>query len=332
MRLAIGFNPTFSAKDGAALARKAESAGFESIWMHESLFQRDLVTYLATMAGATQKMRLGSGVLNTFTRHPVAAAATFASLAELSDGRVNMGIGLGSFPTVPLIGQKIFPVEETRPLKRIKEYIAVVKAVWEGKKVDFEGDFFKVHNLQLGFELKQKVPIFVGSLSPKTLRFAGAEADGAILSPALNTVWGTSRMIGWVEGGEAAKGRKVERASYMLTSVDADPAKAKQAVRDFYFFVYQLADVVRPEVLEPYGIAPEKLAPMKEAWKKGDVPGAKKLIPDEAIEVLTVAGTPDHALDRISEYVKAGVTLPMIMPIGNVEHALQSLGTSGAHA
>lgn len=330
MRLAVGFNPTFSAKEGAAVAAKAEAAGFESLWMHESLFQRDLVTYLATMANATKTLKLASGVLNTFTRHPVAAATTFASLSEQSEGRVILGIGLGSFPTVPLIGQKIFPVEETKPLRRIREYVTVVRAVWEGKKVEFDGDFFHVHNLQLGFEMKQRVPIFIGSLSPKTLRLAGAVADGAILSPALNTVWGTSRMVGWVAGGEAAAGRKVERASYMLTSVDPDPEKAKQAVREFYFFAYQLAEVVRPEVLEPYGIGPERLAPMKEAWKRGAIPEARRLIPEEAIEALTVSGRPEHALERIAEYSKAGVTLPILMPIGNVDYAVQSLGPRGA--
>lgn len=329
MRLAVGFNPTFPAKEGAAVAAKAEAAGFESVWMHESLFQRDLITYLSTMAGATKTIRLGSGVLNTFTRHPVVAATTFASLAEQSEGRVNLGVGLGSFPTVPLIGHRIFPVNETRPLRRIREYIAVVRAVWEGKKVDYEGEFFKVHSLQMGFELKHKVPVFVGALSQKTLRFAGAEADGAILSPALNTAWGTSRMAGWVAEGEASRARHVERASYMLTSVDPDPEKARQAVREFYFFAYQLAEVVRPEVLEPYGISADRLAPMKEAWKRGAVPEARRLIPEEAIEALTVSGRPDHALDRVAEYSKAGVTLPILMPIGNVEYALQSLGPRG---
>jgi len=328
VKLALGFNPVLGIKEAMDTAKRAEEFGYDSIWLHESLFQRDVVTYLSAMAGATSRIRVGSGVINTYTRHPVTAATTFATLSELSNGRATLGLGLGSFPTIPLIGHQIFPVEKTRPLKRMKEYVQVVKMVWEGKRVDFDGEFFTVHNLTLGFKVDGRVPIFIASLSPKTQAFAAEVSDGVILSPALNTPWGTQRMVENVELGEARRGAKVERASYMLTSLDPDPEKAVQAVRDYYFFAYQLSEVVRPEVLAPYGITEEKLRPMKETWKKGDVQGAKGLIPGEAIEALTIAGTGDHALDRLKEYRKAGVTLPIAMPIGNVEYAMSELAPS----
>jgi 5,10-methylenetetrahydromethanopterin reductase len=325
MRLALGFNPVLSIEEATTLASKAEALGFDSLWMHESLFQRDVVTYLSAMAASTKRLRLGSGVINTFTRHPVTAATTFATLSELSAGRVTLGLGLGSFPTIPLIGHQIFPVEKTRPLRRMKEYVQVVKMVWEGGRVEFDGEFFKVHNLTLGFNVKAKVPIFIASLSPKIQAFAATVADGVILSPALNTAWGTGRMVENVKVGEARRGSQVDRASYMLTSLDPDPKKAADSVRDYYFFGYQLAEVVRPEVLAPYGVTEERLRPMKEAWKKGDLAGAKRLIPDEAIEALTITGNGDHAMERLSEYAGVGVTLPIAMPIGNVQYAMEEL-------
>jgi len=328
VKLALGFNPVLSIQDLTRLASNAEALGYDSIWMHESLFQRDVVTYLSAMAGATKRIRLGSGVINTFTRHPVTAATTFATLSELSGGRITLGLGLGSFPTIPLIGHQIFPVEKTKPLRRIKEYVQVVKMVWEGGKVDFEGEFFKVHNLTLGFKLNGGIQIFIASLSPKTQAFAATVADGVILSPALNTAWGTARMVENVKRGESRRGGRVERASYMLASLDPDPKKAAQAVRDYYFFVYQLSDVVRPEVLAPYGITDEDLRPMKEAWKRGDVQEAKKLIPERAIEVLTIAGDRGHATKRLREYEEVGVTMPIVMPIGNVEYAMNELAPS----
>ena len=325
MKLALGFNPVLGVKESMEVAADAERLGFDSIWMHESLFQRDVVTYISAMASATARIGLGSGVINTFTRHPVTAATTFATLSELSGGRVALGLGLGSFPTIPLIGHQIFPVEKTRPLRRIKEYVQVVKTVWEGGKVDFDGEFFKVHNLTMGFKAEKPVPIFIASLSPKTQAFAATIADGVILSPALNTPWGTGKMVENVRRGEGKRGRPVDRASYMLTSLDPDAEKAAQAVRDYYFFGYQLAEVVRPEVLAPYGVNEEQLKPMKEAWKRGDVNEAKRLIPEGAIEALTVTGTGDHAAERLSEYARAGVTLPIAMPIGNVPYAMEEL-------
>jgi alkanesulfonate monooxygenase SsuD/methylene tetrahydromethanopterin reductase-like flavin-dependent oxidoreductase (luciferase family) len=325
MKLALGFNPVLSVQEMSRLAAKAESLGFDSFWMHESLFQRDVVTYISAMASATQKIRLGSGAINTFTRHPVTAATTFATLSELSGGRVALGLGLGSFPTIPLIGYQIFPVEKTRPLRRIREYVKVVKMVWEGNKVEFDGEFFHVHNLTLGFKANGGIPIFIASLSPRTQAFAATVADGVILSPALNTAWGTGTMVENVRRAEGRRGKTVERASYMLTSLDPDRKKAAQAVRDYYFFAYQLSDVVRPEVLAPYGVTEGHLRPMKEAWKKGDVPGAKRLIPEEAIEALTITGDGDHARERLEEYAKVGVTLPIAMPIGNMEYAINEL-------
>ncbi|HZW84873.1 MAG TPA: LLM class flavin-dependent oxidoreductase [Nitrososphaerales archaeon] len=325
MRLALGFNPILSAAEMSKLAAKADKAGYDSFWLHESLFQRDVVTYLASMVGSTQRLRLGSGIINTYTRHPVAAATTFATLSELSGGRVILGLGLGSFPTIPLIGHQIFPVQKSKPLKRIKEYVEIMKLVWSGAKVDYEGEFFQVHNLTLGFKAEQSVPLFIASLSPKIQSYAATVADGVILSPAFNTVEGTRWMVKHVEEGEAKKGAKVERASYMMASIDPDPAKARGVVRDYYFFVYQLADVVKPEVLAPYGITEESLRPMKEAWKKGDVQGAKKLIPEEAIEALALVGDSNHVMDRVKEYLGAGVTLPILMPIGNVDYAIQSM-------
>ena len=267
MKLALGFNPVLGVSEAKAAAKRAEELGFDSLWIHESLYQRDVITYLSAMASATSKIGLGSGVINTFTRHPVTAATTFATLSELSGGRVRLGIGLGSFPTIPLIGHQIFPVEKNRPLRRISEYVKVVWMVWDGGKVEFDGEFFKVHNLTIGFEVKEPIPLFIASLSPRTQAFAATVADGVILSPALNSAWGTERMVENVRRGEAKRGAQVERASYMLTSLDPDPKKAAQAVRDYYFFVYQLADVVRPEVLAPYGVTEDRQAPMKEAWK-----------------------------------------------------------------
>ena len=331
MKLALGFNPVLGVREAMEVAKHAENLGYDSLWMHESLFQRDVVTYLSAMASATGRIGLGSGVINTFTRHPVTAATTFATLSELSGGRVRLGLGVGSFPTIPLIGHQIFPVEKNRPLRRITEYVRVVKMVWKGGQVDFDGEFFKVHNLTIGFKVGGKIPLYIASLSPKTQAFAATVADGVILSPALNSAWGTAHMIENVKRGEAKRGTPVERASYMLTSLDPDPRKAAQVVRDYYFFVYQLAEVVRPEVLAPYGVKEEMLGPMKEAWKKGDVLEAKRLIPDAAIEALAIVGTGAHAADRLREYWDAGVTLPIVMPIGNAAYAISELGPASGN-
>jgi 5,10-methylenetetrahydromethanopterin reductase len=329
MRLAVGFNPVMPVSEAVRIGQRAESLGYESMWLHESLYQRDAVTYLSSILGSTTHLRVGSGVINTFTRHPVVAATTFASLAELSKGRAIMGLGLGSFPTIPKIGQRIFPVSETRPLRRIKEYLDVVRLLWSGEKVSFKGEFFTVEDIQLGLKPESKIPVYIASLSPKTQKFAGANADGAILSPALTTVETTLQMVNSVKDGERSGGRIVDKASYMMTSVDADHDRAVEAMKGFYFFLYQLAEVIRPEVLETYGVKRDSIEKVKEPWKKGDLAEARKNVPGGAVDGLTVSGTPDEVKERLSQYLKVGIDLPIMMPIGNIDYALDSLAPGG---
>jgi len=312
MRLALGFNPVLPVREMTNIAVKAESLGYESFWVHESLYQRDVVTYLASILSSTRRIRAASGAVNTFTRHPVTMAATFANLAELSEGRAVLGLGLGSFPTIPLIGFRVFPAAETKPLRRMREYVKIVRAVWSGEKVSFKGTFFTVNDLELGFKMVYPVPLY-----------------GAILSPTLATVEGTARMAGFVKEGETAAERKVDRASYMMTSLDPDVEAARETVKKFYFFLYQLSDVLPANTLEKYGVTEERLRPMKEAWKKGNIPEASRLVPEEAVDALTIVGTPDRAMQRVAEYAKVGVDLPILMPIGNTAYAIQSLAPGG---
>ncbi len=326
-RLALGFNPVLTVRDAVKIAQKAESLQYESVWFHESLFQRDVFSYLSAVLLSTSKLIAGSGAMNTFTRHPLTAAASFASLSEASGGRVRMGLGLGSFPTIPNIGYKIFPVSETRPLPRVREYVSIVRSFWAGEKLSFHGEFFTAEKLQPDFKPGHPIPLYIATLSPKTQAYAGAHADGAILSPALATSETTSAMVRNVRSGEASSGRKVDKASYLLTSVDEDGEKARDVVRNFYFFLYQLSDVIKPEVLEGYGVKPDQVEAFRSAWKKGD-PDATRLVPRSAIDALAVAGTPTDARERIEEYREAGVDLPILMPIGNVNYAIESLAPS----
>ncbi len=326
-RLALGFNPVLTVKDAVAIGKRAESLGYESLWFHESLFQRDVFSYISSVLLSTSRIKVGSGAINTFTRHPLVSAATFASLSEASGGRAIMGLGLGSFPTIPNIGFRIFPVSETRPLQRIKEYVTISRSFWAGEKLAFKGEFYTAEKLQSDFKSGYSVPIYIASLSERTQRYAGSAADGAILSPSVATPRTTGTMVDHVREGERAAGRTIDKASYILTSVDEDGKKARDAVRGFYFFLYQLGEVIKPESLVEYGVGLDEIGRFREAWKRGD-PGARNLVPDKAVDALTVAGTKTEARARIEEYRRVGVDLPILMPIGNVNYAIESLAPS----
>jgi 5,10-methylenetetrahydromethanopterin reductase len=131
-------------------------------------------------------------------------------------------------------------------------------------------------------------------------------------------------MVDHVGAGERRAGRSVDKASYLLTSVDEDGGKARDAIRGFYFFLYQLGEVIGPESLGAYGVGRDEIEKFRAAWRNRD-PAAPRLVPDGAIDALSVAGTPREARARIEEYRRAGVDLPILMPIGNVNYAIESL-------
>src|SRR3989442_16001437 len=104
-----------------------------------------------------------------------------------------------------------------------------------------------------------------------------------------------------------------------MTSLDRAIKQGREEIRGFYFFIYQLSEVVPAVALEKYGVKEETLKPMKEPWKRGDIAEAKRQAPDAAIDALTITGSPDRAVERGREYVKAGVDLPTLTPTGNAE-------------
>lgn len=124
-RIAVGFNPNISGREAAEFAHFAEELGFESFWVHENPFIKDAISLLSNAISATKRIKVGAGCVSVVTRHPLLAATTFVALDEMSGGRVVMGVGLGGFPWLPKIGVKVFPVGETRPLKRIKEFLTI---------------------------------------------------------------------------------------------------------------------------------------------------------------------------------------------------------------
>ena len=121
-------------------------------------------------------------------------------------------------------------------------------------------------------------------------------------------------------------GKDIDTASYILTTVSKDEAEARKFMKSYYFLLYQVSEVLKPDVFEPYDLKEKDLEPIKEAWKKKDIPAAARAMPDAVVEALTITGSPDHCLDRIRAYRKVGVELPIIMPIGDVNAALETFG------
>lgn len=322
-RTAVGFNPNISGKEAAEYAGLAEARRFESFWVHENPFIKDAVSLMSSAIPATSQIKIGSGCVSVITRHPLLVASTFVSLDEMSGGRVRMGVGLGGFPWLPKIGVKVFPVQESKPLKRIKEFLTIIDKLLTGESVSLEGEFYKVTDIKLDSKPKHRPPIYLAAFGERLLRMAPTFADGVIISPALMTPEVTGQKVRFVREGESS-GRRSDIASYVLTSVSEDLEKARQVIKSYYFLIYQVADVLPSVIFEPYGLKPGDLEPIKEAWRRKDLAAAARAMPDEVVEALTLTGDPDHCVERLKAYRKAGVDLPILMPIGDIRAAIEA--------
>src|SRR5215203_5660885 len=146
-RVGFGLAGQPSPREMMRLAKHAEDLGFESVWLTETRFTRDAITTTAAVAAATNRVRIGTAVVNPFTRGAVLTAVTFASLDELSHGRAVIGIGPGSPAVLAQQG-----IAWTQPLARLREYVVVVRAVLSGEPVTYEGNMVSVSGARLDFE------------------------------------------------------------------------------------------------------------------------------------------------------------------------------------
>lgn len=322
-RIAIGLNPNMPVREVIKIAKAAEQENFDSLWVHENPFIRDVVNFLAGIALNTERIKFASGCISAITRLPILAASTFASLGELSGGRTMLGLGLGGFPWLPKIGFKVFPVQESRPLQRLREYLQIIAPLLRGESVNMQGKFYMANELKLEWTPRQKVPIYLASFGPKILKALSPLVDGVIISPALMTPEETQKRINFIQQSD---GQSPDIASYILCSVSDDAKSARDAAKKYYFLIYQLAEVIRPEVLAKYDVKDEDLQKLREAWKRRDIPEASRSVPDGAIDALTLSGTPDNCFDRLKDYQQIGVKLPILMPIGDIPQAVHALG------
>jgi 5,10-methylenetetrahydromethanopterin reductase len=289
----------------ARLARLAEEAGFESIWLAETRFTRDAITSATAVALATSTVRVGTAAINVFTRGAALTAVTFAALDELSRGRAVLGIGVGSDHVLAAQGYDV-----DRPLARLREQVAAIRAVWRGE--DFQGEFARVDGVRLDFmPPRAEVPIYLAVSGPRSLAFAGEAADGVILDvcapveyveQAATAVTDAAREAGRAPGA-------VEIAGMVLVGLDdeerAGRSRVAPIVATYLTRFPTLAGVV--------GLQREEIDRYVALAESEGIDAVAASLPDEVIDRLTVNGSPAQCRERIAAYRSAGLGLPILV-------------------
>ncbi len=297
------------ARDFIGAAREAEARGYHTAWTGEAS-GADAITLSALVLGGTERLRMATGVLPVQTRTPVLLGLTAATLNRAAPGRFALGLGLSSRTVVEgWNGLRFSPA-----LAQIREAVTIIRAVASGERVNFEGTFYRVKNFRMTAPPPAQPPrIVLAALGPEMLELAGEIADGVLLNwipPAT-----VPASIAHLHAGAKRAGRTLadfEIGSFIRVCATDDPAPVREHLaRDITGYV--TVDVYA-SFFRTAGFGAEVDA-VTAAWKAGDRAGAVKQISPRFLDGLGVVGDEAFCRARLAEFARAGLTLPVVVPV-----------------
>ena len=311
-----------------SLARAAEQKGFESAWVAETRLTRDAITPVSAIALGTERLRVGTAIVNVYTRNPVLLALTFATLDELAPGRIVMGLGAGSPRVLAPQG-----VAFERPLTRLREYCDVIPRLIGGESVTYAGECVDLREAKIedvlshkgGVGARDAIPLYLAATGPRAVEYAGEVAAGVLLNVALPTAYVRERRRRLAAAAERARRdpSEIEVAMCIVVSPNDDPTRGRDAARRFLAVYLSLF----PNVARETGLEPSVVQMLASAFGSGGVDAAAPLVGDDVVDLLTAAGSVEDCRRRLDEYRAAGVELPILVPVdGAMELAIEALG------
>ena len=298
-------------------ATYAEQRGFEAVWQADSRLVRDAVVPMAAFATCTDTLKIGSGVVDCWTRNPARLASTFSTLDDLAPGRVILGIGAWWEPLASKVG-----VQRRRPLKAMREIVEACRALLADETVTYDGEFVQLDGVELDYVYQERrpkdVPIYIGATGDRMLELTGEIADGVVLNYLVSPEY-NRRAMDHLADGAARAGRSVDdldRPQLVVCSVAETRAEALDSAR---LMVTQYLGQ-QPHIMKASGV-PESL--LEEIGRVLTWPAtheqvveASRLVPDDVVQMICAAGTADEVREKVAQYMADGCTCPILYPLG----------------
>lgn len=307
-RVGIGLAARGDVRDTAAWARRAEDLGLDSIWVHDSYFERDPITYLSAIGMETRRIGLGAGALNPYTRHPVVVAMTMSALDDLAPRRVTLALGSG----LPLrLSQMAIPYDDT--VARVSEAIDQIRRLWSGQPLKLNE---KVPPLQPMFQPPHRIPIYIAAYRTPFLDLCGEKADGYLARPA-ESLPAFQKMRARVLESATAHGRSagdIDFRGYLLCLFDSSRQEALNRAKREPFVIYMIS-VLSDISMKRAGFDPALRTQIATAWRAEDYHRAGELIPDELLDAFILCGSVGDVAARAAAYHDAGMDVPLLQPI-----------------
>jgi len=317
-RVALYLQDKHPLRDAIEYVRYAESRGFEAVWQAESRLVRDAIVPMAAFAATTERIKIGSGVINNWTRNAGLIAATFSTLDDLAPGRILCGLGVWWEPLATKVG-----VTRRKPIQAMRETVEVVRRLLNMEKVTFKGEFVQVEDIEIdivhGDRSPKQVPIYIGATGMKMMELAGEVADGVLLNYLVSPAYNREAME-HLRAGASRRGRsldEIDRPQLIVCSLDKDRNRALDNAREL---VTQYLGQ-QPHIMKASGVSSDLLEEISRVmtWpaQEHQIREAMKLVPDEVVQLITASGTPDECRAKVQEYIEAGCTCPVLYPLGD---------------
>jgi F420-dependent oxidoreductase-like protein len=304
------------------LVKEAEAAGFDSVWAAEA-YGSDAATVLAWMAAQTKTIKLGSAIFQMPARSPAMTAMTAATLDQLSDGRVILGLG-SSGPQVAegWHGQR-FP----KQLQRTREYVDILRKTLARERLEYDGEIYtlplpdgpgKALKLTIA-PVQERIPIYIAAIGPKNTRLAGEIGDGWI--PLFFSPEHVSDAKKLLEEGAAGAGRSLDGfqiSPSVQVRIDDDIDRARDAMRPFLaLYVGGMGSREKNfynALVRRYGFE-EAAEEVQSLYLEGKKEQAAAALPDELIDTTTLVGPKERIAERLQVYREGGVGTLIVTPV-----------------
>jgi len=303
LRLGLQIVPTMPVTEMVETVRVAENLGFEFAMVADEGLMHDVYVVLALMAEGTSRIRLGA-VTNGYTRHPAATAAAMATIDDLSAGRAFLTLVAGGTMVLEPLG-----LVRERPLAVVRESVEMMRRLWSGETVTWEGEMFSLADARLEAGNARDIPIWIAARGPRLLQLAGEVADGAV-------VMGKGDLgaaLGIVNQGDAA--RSDDFARIYLDRLAFTPEMLAEAK---YLYSYALMD--SPDrMLRNIGLDQTQIDRLADAIRTGGPSAVTELVTDEMVEGYQVVGTRDECgriLKRLADNHRLDVFMVNIISAG----------------
>jgi probable F420-dependent oxidoreductase len=308
-RLGIAFSGGANPAEIVDCVKLAETLGYESAWVAEG-HGGDQFAVLAACAAQTSKILLGTSITSVFVRTVPTIAMAAATVDAISTGRFILGVGSSHRVQV----EPEHGVPYAKPLTRVRESVAVIRALLRDGRVNYAGETVRIEGFDLWFTpFRRAIPIYLSAVFPKMTTVCGEIADGVILTR--STLATATQVRERLAEGAKRAGRDpsgIVVTSLLPTEVGTSRREALDALRPglaFYAGFFPRYNRMMAE----HGFGDEAAA-IATAWSRGDHQAAERSVSDSLIDATSVAGTPEQCRKRIEAYRKSGIDLPILSP------------------